>query len=73
MALDPIKRYGSFLVGRNLAAQADLDKIAADVKTAVAAALAQARTGPKPDPTSANKNVYATGSVPAVQFFGNPF
>lgn len=70
MARDPIVRYKTFLLEKNLVADSDLAKIDTDAQAAVDASVAFARSSPDPKPADALKNVYATGSVAPTQFFG---
>jgi pyruvate dehydrogenase E1 component alpha subunit len=69
MARDPIKRYGAWLVERNLSTQAELTGIDNSVQARVDASVEFARSSPKPAPSAGVKNVYANADVAATQFY----
>jgi pyruvate dehydrogenase E1 component alpha subunit len=69
MTRDPIKRYKTFLVGKNLATDAELTKIEQDVLGRVEASVDFARKSPDPDPKAGLTNVYANAPVAATQFY----
>ncbi len=69
MTRDPIKRFKTFLTGRNLATGAELDQIEQGVTSRVDASVEFARKSPHPDPTWGVRNVYAQGDVAATQFY----
>ncbi len=69
MTRDPIKRYKTFLVGKNLATEAELTKIEQDVQARVVASVDYARKSPDPDPKAGLTNVYANAPVAATQFY----
>lgn len=70
MGRDPITRYKTFLLEKNLATADELTKIETDAQAAVDASIEFARSSPDPKPSDGLLNVYAKGSVAATQFFG---
>jgi pyruvate dehydrogenase E1 component alpha subunit len=70
MGRDPIVRYGTWLTEKNLATQAQLDAIKADVTKAQDAAVDFALASPLTTPEDGCANVWPlTERVPAMQFF----
>jgi pyruvate dehydrogenase E1 component alpha subunit len=70
MGRDPIVRYGTWLTEKNLATQAQLDAIKADVTKAQDAAVDFALASPLTTPEDGGANVWPlTERVPAMQFF----
>jgi pyruvate dehydrogenase E1 component alpha subunit len=69
MAKDPIVRFKTFLLNRQIATESELAKLDADIQKAVDDSVEFARNSADPDPKSGLANVYATGEVAATQFF----
>jgi TPP-dependent pyruvate/acetoin dehydrogenase alpha subunit len=69
MSRDPIQRYKKWLIAKNLAAEAELSKIEADVKAAVDKSVEFARKSADPDPETGVLNAHAEGPVRATQFY----
>jgi pyruvate dehydrogenase E1 component alpha subunit len=70
MGRDPILRFKTFLLEKNLATESDLTKIETDAQAAVDASVVFARSSPDPKPEDGLLHVYATGSVAPTQFYG---
>jgi acetoin:2,6-dichlorophenolindophenol oxidoreductase subunit alpha len=70
MARDPIVRFKTFLVERNLATADELTKVETDAQAAVDASIQFARSAPDPKVSDGLLNVYAKGAVAPTQFFG---
>jgi len=66
---DPIVRYKTWLLEKELARASELAKIEADTQRAVEAAIAFARESKHPDPKAGLLNTHAGGPVTATQFF----
>jgi TPP-dependent pyruvate/acetoin dehydrogenase alpha subunit len=60
---DPILRYERYLVASGLAAQSDLDAVAAMIDRQLDLDLAFAESSPLPDPMGALDRVYADSAV----------
>jgi pyruvate dehydrogenase E1 component alpha subunit len=70
MSRDPIVRFGTFLVKRNLFTQAEIDALKAKAKKACEDSKAFAVASPKTRPEDGAKNQWLfQESVPATQFF----
>ena len=66
---DPIARYKTWLLEKELAKASELAKIEADAHAAVEASIAFARRSADPDPKAGVLNTYAGSAVMAAQFF----
>ena len=69
MTRDPIVRFKTWLIEKELATASELAKIEADAQAAVDASIAFARQSKDPDPAAGVLNTYAEGAVAATQFF----
>jgi pyruvate dehydrogenase E1 component alpha subunit len=69
MSRDPILRYKTWLLAKDLASANELAKIDSDAQAAVEAAIVFARQSKDPDPKAGVLNTYASGPAPATQFF----
>jgi pyruvate dehydrogenase E1 component alpha subunit len=70
MTRDPILRFKTFLLERNLATESELAKIETDAQAVVDASVEFARSSPDPKPEAGLLHVYAEGSVAPTQFYG---
>jgi TPP-dependent pyruvate/acetoin dehydrogenase alpha subunit len=66
---DPILRYKTWLLEKELARASELAKIEEDMHRAVEASIAFARDSKHPDPKAGVLNTHAGGAVMAAQFF----
>jgi pyruvate dehydrogenase E1 component alpha subunit len=66
---DPIVRFKTWLLAKDLASEAELAKIEADAQAAVEASITFARNSKDPDPKTGVLNTHAEGAVPATQFY----
>jgi pyruvate dehydrogenase E1 component alpha subunit len=69
IARDPILRFKTWLLDKEIAKASQLAKIEADTKAAAEASIASARQSKDPDPAAGVLNTHAGGPVPATQFF----
>jgi pyruvate dehydrogenase E1 component alpha subunit len=69
MSRDPILRFKTWLLEKELVKASELAKIDSDMQTAVEASIAFARQSKDPDPRAGVLNTHAQGAVPATQFF----
>lgn len=70
LSLDPIPRYGAFLVDRGLFTQGELEAIKTNTKAQVDASIEFARASPPCRPEDGVKQVWdGSDAVPATQFF----
>ena len=69
MTRDPILRYRTWLVARSIAAAGELDAIDREMQSRVDASVDFARRSPRTRPEAGVLNTYASGAVPATQFF----
>ncbi len=56
---DPVKRYTERCIKEKVLTQADLDKLTAQIKSDVDAAIEKARAAPEPDPESVKNSAFA--------------
>ena len=66
---DPIGRYKTWLLAKDLVTEAELAKVDQDTQAAVDASIAFARQSADPAPEAGVLNTYATGAVAATQFY----
>jgi TPP-dependent pyruvate/acetoin dehydrogenase alpha subunit len=66
---DPIVRYKTWLIEKEIASASDLAKIESDAGAAVEASIAFARQSKFPDPKAGVLNTVAEGGMPATQFY----
>ena len=69
MSRDPIQRFKTWLIAKNLANEGELIKIERDTQAAVDASIEFARKSPLPDPEAGVLHTYAAGAAQATQFF----
>lgn len=69
IAKDPIKRLEKFLIEKNFATQADIDKINKDEQASIDSVIANAQKAPKPKPEMGLQNLWTEYTLPATQFF----
>jgi TPP-dependent pyruvate/acetoin dehydrogenase alpha subunit len=69
MSRDPVARFKTWLLAKNLVSEGELAKIEADNKAAVDAAVTFARNSKSPDPAAGVLHTHAQGAVAATQFF----
>ena len=69
MTRDPIHRYKTYLLERNLVSADELARVDSETQKAVGDSITFARNSKDPDPASTVRNVFAQGSVAATQFF----
>ena len=69
MGRDPIPRYKRWLLGKDLATEAELAEIEAEARAAVDASVEFARQGKDPDPEGCVLHTHAEGAVLASQFY----
>lgn len=69
MSRDPITRYAGWLQAKGIATEEELTTIAANVKEAVDASVAFARSGKDPTPEAGVLNTYASQPAVATQFY----
>jgi TPP-dependent pyruvate/acetoin dehydrogenase alpha subunit len=66
---DPVARFKTWLMAKNLATEGELSKIETDAQAAVEASIAFARQSKDPDPEAGVLNTHSGGAVPATQFY----
>jgi TPP-dependent pyruvate/acetoin dehydrogenase alpha subunit len=66
---DPVARFKTWLLAKNLASEGELSKIETDAQAAVEASIAYARQSKDPDPEAGVLNTHSGGAVPATQFY----
>jgi pyruvate dehydrogenase E1 component alpha subunit len=69
IAKDPIKRLEKFLIDKNFATQADIDKLNKDEQASIDTIIANAQKAPKQKPENGLQNLWTGYTLPATQFF----
>lgn len=69
MTRDPITRYKTWLIEKDVATEAELAQVDAEVQKAVQDSVAFARAGKDPMPEAGLLNTYATTAAVATQFY----
>jgi TPP-dependent pyruvate/acetoin dehydrogenase alpha subunit len=69
MSRDPIVRYRNWLLAKDIATEAELTQLEAEVTKAVQDSVTFARAGKDPAPEQGLLNTYAVGAATATQFY----